>query len=36
MRELGYPEDEIAALRRSGALIRPGLENYAGVPTEGA
>ncbi|WP_206305286.1 enoyl-CoA hydratase/isomerase family protein [Actinacidiphila soli] len=34
--ELGYPGEEITALRRSGALIRPGLENYAGVPTEGA
>jgi crotonobetainyl-CoA:carnitine CoA-transferase CaiB-like acyl-CoA transferase len=36
LRELGYLDDEITALRRSGALIRPGLENYAGVSTEGA
>jgi crotonobetainyl-CoA:carnitine CoA-transferase CaiB-like acyl-CoA transferase len=35
LRELGYPENEITALRRGGVLIRPGLDNYTGVSTEG-
>jgi crotonobetainyl-CoA:carnitine CoA-transferase CaiB-like acyl-CoA transferase len=36
LRELGYSDAEIGALRVSGALVCPGLEDYAGSVSEGA